>query len=731
MRKILLNLFIILSFVLIGCTPYDTNPQIQPIKPNDITVGTANIELVVGDTFQIEVEVTPNDATYELIWEVNNDNVTVVDGLVTALKAGNSIITVSCKDVELYETINVVVLNPRHNIIFNLDGGTTESELPISYEQGVGIPELPIPIKNGYNFDGWYLNGEKIDSINPDISGDIEITAKWEEIIQDYDALAAEVDRLILALPSIIDYSDYDRVQAVKDKYASLPAASKIKVVYVELLADKLAALEEIENDVNTITYVLGEDIFTSKIELFNNFFGDFYKFIINRGGKEYLESKGIDSPETFLDIASDYDAGRGSMRHIGDVVGSYMLTKDVNGILENQPMDTFFGYCYQNGLYEDLLPFFIRFFAYWRIDERYANTTNYGADMFAESWAPTVDIAKFFHYDENTTYVKSERMLDCFLNISNVLYGELPTELKNKVILPTDIKLRGYIFEGWYDNPEFNGSPITEVSKNGEKVILYAKWGIDANQKDLEAAEMVKIYIYNLTTEPANVNRTTVGYVRNMYDALSDHAKTLVDNYNEFLSIEEEVLYFLTEPIVVNVKFEVERSFDDLKSEFLNDFNRITESSISSFGEFIYNRYGIMSKIGLFFKDKGMFIKWAFIIEGFLENEPARILKIQSNRILNNEGGDLEYVSKAIGYFFIQDDASNDGETLINFNDSNVINKILAEQFEIAVTFTIIQDLPVISINGYTFDGYYTSDNTKLEVVAVDMPTNLVIKFK
>ena len=100
-----------------------------------------------------------------------------------------------------------------------------------------------------------------------------------------------------------------------------------------------------------------------------------------------------------FLNLASDYNAGNGQMREIGNIASRYMLVKDLNGILANQPETAFFGYCYKNNLYVDLLPFFIRFFAYWRIDEKYANSSNYGADTFAEGWAPTVDIAKFFYF--------------------------------------------------------------------------------------------------------------------------------------------------------------------------------------------------------------------------------------------------------------------------------------------------------------------------------------------
>ena len=45
-------------------------------------------------------------------------------------------------------------------------------------------------------------------------------------------------------------------------------------------------------------------------------------------------------------------------------------------------------------------------------------------------------------------------------------------------VVLPTDVTKEGYVFAGWYDNREYTGSPITQVTgdNKGDK-IFYAKW--------------------------------------------------------------------------------------------------------------------------------------------------------------------------------------------------------------------------------------------------------------
>ena len=115
--------------------------------------------------------------------------------------------------------------------------------------------------------------------------------------------------------------------------------------------------------------------------------------------------------------------------------------------------------------------------------------------------------------------------MIDCLTNTASVAYGMGTTDL------PT-LKLRGYKFEGWYDNKEFNGTPITSINKS-EKVNLYAKWTLDQDQINKDEAALVDVYIYNLTTKPAVVNKTTVGYVEQMYNNLSQKGKELVENYS------------------------------------------------------------------------------------------------------------------------------------------------------------------------------------------------------
>ncbi|MBE6130966.1 MAG: hypothetical protein E7183_04520 [Erysipelotrichaceae bacterium] len=353
-----------------------------------------------------------------------------------------------------------------------------------------------------------------------------EVNALYEQYYKE----AQEFDKKIAKLPIFVEQFYEEEIINLYNEYQNLDKNIKDLLnskEKIQLLYDNLQNLKNKSHIFYLNTYNTN-NIYTSKQQLFEAFFTDFYYYIAAYHGLNHLKDNNLYNVDDFVKLAGDFTgAGANNLYGIGNIAGRYMLEKDVNGILENQTENGFFGFCYQNNLYKDLLPFFINFFAFWRIDEKYASSSNYGADIFAESWAPTVDIAKFFYYDENTSYVKTDRMIDCLTNVASVVYNFSELSLNT-----TTIKLRGYIFEGWYDNENYEGEKITLLSNTTPKK-LYAKWTIDQNQVDLDNSNLVDIYIYNLTTAKAIVNNETVGYVKKMYDNLSEKGKKLVNNYD------------------------------------------------------------------------------------------------------------------------------------------------------------------------------------------------------
>ena len=64
-----------------------------------------------------------------------------------------------------------------YTIKFNANGGTAVSEQIIAQDGKVKIPTDPT--KEGYDFVGWYVNGEKYD-FDTKVTSDLEIEARWE-----------------------------------------------------------------------------------------------------------------------------------------------------------------------------------------------------------------------------------------------------------------------------------------------------------------------------------------------------------------------------------------------------------------------------------------------------------------------------------------------------------------------------------------------------------------------
>ena len=81
--------------------------------------------------------------------------------------------------------------------------------------------------------------------------------------------------------------------------------------------------------------------------------------------------------------------------------------------------------------------------------------------------------------------------------SLTGYTYGEGAT-------LPTPTKA-GYNFAGWYDNEEFTGNPVTEISATdtGDKE-FYAKWEVDAEIKESSDTELFPSVQSKITEDTA-----------------------------------------------------------------------------------------------------------------------------------------------------------------------------------------------------------------------------------
>lgn len=202
--------------------------------------------------------------------------------------------------------------------------------------------------------------------------------------------------------------------------------------------------INEFEFEIND--HEIGVDFWPSKRDLFENFFGDFYDFILSHGGKEDLESHNIHCVEDFYDYADWNADGRDSCYAMGFSFHKYYLTPVEGDTLDNQPDTTFIGYCWKNGLYKDFLNFLLTFFAWWRNDEGCTtfDPYNHADDFFNSSWAALVDTCKLFYLTGQTVYHwQSFRVKYALDNIPGVIL-QLPLDEDDEFIVA------GYEFLGW-----------------------------------------------------------------------------------------------------------------------------------------------------------------------------------------------------------------------------------------------------------------------------------------
>ena len=102
-------------------------------------------------------------------WYLGDEQITSID------PTTNQDITIVAKWEEIY-------VPKVFTITFELDEGYFTEDIDTTYVENIGLDSLPTPIKDGYDFSGWYLDNELVTSIDPTLNNEITIVAKWENV---------------------------------------------------------------------------------------------------------------------------------------------------------------------------------------------------------------------------------------------------------------------------------------------------------------------------------------------------------------------------------------------------------------------------------------------------------------------------------------------------------------------------------------------------------------------
>ena len=120
------------------------------VKVEEIKVNKDKVTITVGDTFDLVTTILPENAfNKNVIWSsADNSIATVVNGKVTAVKAGSTVITVKSEDGKAQTSINVLV-NPLkvkeikvNKEVLNMTAGDTFDLIAVVYPENASNKEL-------------------------------------------------------------------------------------------------------------------------------------------------------------------------------------------------------------------------------------------------------------------------------------------------------------------------------------------------------------------------------------------------------------------------------------------------------------------------------------------------------------------------------------------------------------------------------------------------------------
>ena len=377
----------------------------------------------------------------------------------------------------------ITILDAVYNVTLNTNGGVlaNESDNITNYTQGT-VVTLPTPTQVGYKFEGWYENkdftGNKVTMITADSEGDKVYYAKW--IAETY-AISYELNDGIIADGENVTSYTYG-------VGATLPTPTKAHYKFGGWYEKSDFSGESVKT---ILTNEIGAKTYYAK------WIADTYKVTLNTQGGTIADDKNITSYEygTTVKLPTSKDITKADYYFNGwydnaEFTGTpitEITIKEVpetgNSMIfyakwtENEPdkyMVTFEnadGTVLQSGDVEkDTMPVYAGATPTKEQDDRYT----YVFDKWFPELTSVTGPATY-----KATYTSTSRVYRVTLNVNDGTIGENVTDYTygTAVTLPVPTK-NGYKFEGWYDNAEFTGVAVTEISAaaTGDKT-YYAKW--------------------------------------------------------------------------------------------------------------------------------------------------------------------------------------------------------------------------------------------------------------
>ena len=405
--------------------------------------------------------------------------------------------------------------NEEINISFDTNGGTYVNS--ITYKSGGNLRLPENPVKEGYSFDGWYLDNDHNHIFEDSLllEKDVILYARWKinKYTIEYNSMGGSAVNPLT--------QDYNTVVVAPSNPTREGYTFGGWYIDEELTSAFSFSIMPAEN-----------------IELFAKWIINAYSVSFNSNGGTPISTK------TFL-----YDSE-----------------------LDNLPIPSKLGYVFSN----------------WFLDDEFEQSTN-GNNM------PAKNIEIYAKW-EISTFSIIYNLEDGTNNYNNPNNYNIESE---NFLLLEPIK-EGYVFIGWYDNPQYNGQKITHINiQNLDDITLYAKWRKDSELNDYFAV----IHKQDFLDKPRG---STIGFpieeINNLhvtakyyYDCIKNIDQTLVEftcGYFSFTMTEQDgtKVYKSQSIDMNNYGWDYGSSYESYGARSLNYYILLTVTEKNGIEIFEYN---------------------------------------------------------------------------------------------------------------------------------------------
>ena len=349
-----------------------------------------------------------------------------------------------------------------YTLTFNSNGGSEVDKIDV--DEGATAQKPADPTKQGYDFDGWFIEDEEF-SFDQAITGHLTLVAKWSP--------KTDTAYTVKHLQEKLDGSGYEEVVADAESLTGTTGeeTQAVAKTYDGFIAQQITQ-GTIAPDGSSVVEVKYDRI--RYLVVFKNYGGD------EISSQEYPYGATVTAPNHSEDLAGYTYGWDKSIEVVADeAVYTETKTANVYGVVMvvngGELASELTSYTYGAGA---TLPTDIE-----KVGHTFAGW--YASDDFTGE--PTTAISNT-DLGEKTFYAKWNANT---YNVNLVVNGgELTSELTSYIYgvgatLPTDIEKVGHTFAGWYASEEFTGETATAISTTdlGEKT-FYAKW--TANEYDV-----------------------------------------------------------------------------------------------------------------------------------------------------------------------------------------------------------------------------------------------------